>query len=191
MLAIALVDYDNSIYSQEKSEADVGYNLSLLIPFLAKFARERLGRVDELRVLLYGGWIIETGAYSDRAQWILASIGRFRGRRNGVRILPSIVTALAIRPSDNLLGSYRVTTIPRRQKMVDCMIAVDALYFSRVEDASLIIVSDDDDLVPALIALRANTAQSVSLLRKRAKGTGLNDLLLAELEIEFGSLPED
>ncbi|HEV7591272.1 MAG TPA: hypothetical protein VGO40_24380 [Longimicrobium sp.] len=190
-MVIALVDYDNAIYLQEKNEADVGFNLSQLLASLATFAREKLGRIDELRVLLYGGWLVETGAYSDRAQWILATIGRFRGRRNGMRVLPSLVTALAVRPTDNLIGSYRVNTVPRRQKMVDCMIAVDAMYFVRSEDAPLIIVSDDDDLVPAVIGIRGCTTQPVFLVRKRPQGEGLNDSLLAELAIGFGSLPED
>jgi hypothetical protein len=122
---------------------------------------------------------------------LLALLGRFRGRRNGVRTLPALVTTLTAAPSNNLIGTLREETVPRRQKMVDCMIAVDALHFARLEDSAIVIVSDDDDLVPAVIGAAILTEYPVCWVRKRPVGVGLNDALLTSLNVRLGSLPKD
>jgi hypothetical protein len=190
MRAVALIDFDNTFPLGKTRIADVEHKLSILLPEVSRLAKETYGHIDELEVRLYGGWLIEEGAYSDRAQRILGVLSRYRGRRNGTRVLPTLIMAPAAAPEVNLIGSYRASADPPHQKMVDCMVAIDAIEYARAEDAAIIIVSDDDDLVPAVLVVAAVSNNNVLLVRKRVQGRGLNDETLAASKVVFATLAE-
>jgi hypothetical protein len=178
-LAVALVDYDNVKTKQDRSAGDVGVNLADLLPALINETANLPERPKELLVRVYGGWIDERGRQSQRAQWLLAGLAWYRGRRGPTIIKPSLVTALACRTSDTLVGTIRQTPTGFRQKMVDILIAIDAIYFARDCGHAVVIFSDDDDLVPAALAASSMVRPlHFHWLRRRTAGSAMNDVLL-------------
>jgi hypothetical protein len=70
--------------------------------------------------------------------------------------------------------------------MVDTLIAVDMLHYTNFNPpVSLALVTDDDDLVPALLAASLQSISACCLLRQRDVGHGLNDdhLLMQNIHI--------
>jgi len=187
-LAVALVDYDNVKIQEDRNAGDVGINLSDLVPTVVSEAARALDHPKELLVRFYGGWIDEQAQHSRRAQWLLVGLSWYRGRSGPTIVKPTLVTSLACRTSDTLIGTVRQTPTGLRQKMVDNIIAVDAQYFARDRGLPVVVFSDDDDLVPAALAA-GSIAGSVRFhwLRRRKVGSGLNDVLLRRAGITFGS----
>lgn len=186
-----LVDYDNVRPLQERTLGDVTLNLEILVDGLVGICRSFVYPIDELLLRLYGGWIDEDGRLTRNAEWILSTLGRHRGRRDGIRVSPRIITSLAHLPGEILVGTVRSRTSPPRQKMVDGIITVDAMYFAEQADWILLVVSDDDDLVPAALVASITTSRSNSFVywaRKRLVGGGLNDPLLIRSEVVLGNL---
>ena len=188
-LAIALVDYDNVRSKEERTAGDVVINLMEIIPFVVAEAERSLAQPRELLVRMYGGWVNERGHQSQRGQWLLTALAWYRGRRGRVIVKPSLVTSLACRASDILLGTVRESGTGVRQKMVDAMLGLDALYFARDHSLPVLIVSDDDDLVPAALSVCSlSQAYRVHWLRRRRPDSGLNDRLLRRAGVSLGSL---
>ncbi len=187
-LAIALVDYDNVRTKDERTPGDVVMNLGEIIPPIVAEAERSLAQPRELVVRVYGGWVNERGHQSRRAQWLLTALAWYRGRRGNAIVKPSLVTALACRSSDVLLGTVRESETGVRQKMVDAMLGLDALHFARDQSLPVLIVSDDDDLVPAALSARSlSTSCRVHWLRRRRPDSALNDSLLGRAGVTFGS----
>lgn len=61
------------------------------------------------------------------------------------------------------------------QKMVDGMLACDALYAATHPRTRVGIVADDDDLLPSALSSHVRHPQAVVWMRRRKVGTGLND----------------
>jgi hypothetical protein len=64
--------------------------------------------------------------------------------------------------------------------MVDGLLCADLLYFTCVEGMPIVVISDDDDMVPALILAgeRMSGGHSMHLLRgNKSIGSGTNDHL--------------
>jgi hypothetical protein len=102
--------------------------------------------------------------------WLLRSIRRLSGLEDGVRIVPEIADSLACTPQLVLWGTYK----NREQKMVDQMLSHDALFLARQgEHESLLIISDDEDFVPAVLVITSPTSARVCWMRQR--DTGSND----------------
>lgn len=181
-LAVALLDYDNLVRSPERSPADVEYNLIALSEILVGEAKAVSPTVSELQLRVYGGWIDEQSGYSTRGQSMLAALPVVRTRKKGVRILPILVTTLVGDNPRVLKGSIRNTT-PPRQKMVDVMLGVDAVAFAIEGERSILFATDDDDLVPAVLACRLRTRRPISVVRLRDAGTACNDDLYASSSI--------
>lgn len=188
--AVALIDYDNVKGGHERARRDVDENLAELIPVIVQEARQLGATISELVIRLYGGWIDERGRQSRNAQWLLAGLPWHRGRREGVIVKPAIATAIVAHADQVLIGSLRGWPEAPCQKMVDCMLAVDAIEFALQGVAAVLIVSDDDDLVPAaLAARRRREGQRIVWLRRRRVGRGLNDAVLSRSGVVFGVLP--
>jgi hypothetical protein len=187
-LAVALVDYDNVKIQDDRNAGDVGINLADLVPLVVSEAGRALDHPKELLIRVYGGWIDEQGQHSRRAQWLLVGLGWYRGRSGPTIVKPTLVTSLACRNSDTLIGTVRQTPTGLRQKMVDNIIAVDAQYFACDRRLPVVVFSDDDDLVPAALAA-GSTAGSIRFhwLRRRKVGSGMNDALLRRAGITLGS----
>lgn len=174
-----LVDYDNVKSRRERNQLDVQTNLQSLVEEVQQVVSSVLPGVKEIRLRLYGGWRDERGSPSRNATWLASVIGQVRGRRNGVRILPTIVVSLLCRPSRDLLGTVRYSARLARQKMVDAMLSVDVVHLADGAN-HVVIVSDDDDLVPGCMAAACRASQPTHLLRRRRGGTGLNDEALID-----------
>lgn len=183
-LATALVDYDNvcSFIAPERSPADVAGNLTEFLPKLAGQARTVLHSLEDLNVRFYGGWRDVAGRNTPRADWLLASLPRFRTRFHGVRVRPSLATELIVRPSEPLVATYK----DGAQKMVDVMLSVDAVALALAREASVVLVSDDEDFVPGTVVSGhyAERATHILLLRRaRPIGSSPNDALIQSLGV--------
>lgn len=189
MSAVALVDYDNvRAVKPERTQVEVESNLAQVVAQVHRVGREELGTAGEIEIRLYGGWVNEKGHYTRNAQWMFSAMRYHRGRREGILIKPQLITSLSIRPGDHLVGTFRAFASPPGQKMVDGMIMVDALHYSDSRCDSLMIFSDDDDLVPAAVTAAMNRSRGVRWIRVREDGRGLNDSLCKQSRIAFGVL---
>lgn len=192
MQTLVLVDYDNAKPNgREMSAADSYANLELIIQLLTKIAKSFCPNSGELIVRLYGGWIDERGQYTRLATWMLPSISQLRGRHNGYRVRFELALNVAAIEDYQLIGTYRRSSNPPGQKMVDTMIAVDLMHLTQSSDCPIILCSDDDDLVPSLL-YAAHTKRPCALSRARPRGAALNDAALTKNKIEFfGSIREN
>jgi len=189
--ACALVDYDNvRLQQKEYSPVDAAAKLLAIRRVLLQHCMSLSVIPDELHIRLYGGWLNERGHYTQRAEWVLSQINTVRGRVNGVRVVPDVVIAIAECGSKPLFGLVRTIRSLRAQKMVDTMIAVDAIHFADGRSGPLLIVSDDDDIVPPALAARARW-EPVVLFRRRGPGQGLNDGTCESQGVSLLALPEE
>jgi hypothetical protein len=143
---------------------------------------------SDLDVRLYGGWIDEHGRYTQRAGWLLRGLPSLARRRHGVRLFSHLATCLCCSPRATLLGTFRPIGRSRGQKMVDTMLAIDATHYA-TSGFPFMVISDDDDLVPALLNARAIGGKVLSVLRYRHSGTGLNDHHCITAGVRFLTLP--
>lgn len=172
---IALIDYDNAkFHKKEYSVTDVDANLESLSEYLVARCSEMSFEPGEVAVRLYGGWINERGHLTQRCQWIVARLDTIRGLRRNVRLLPHLVHSIAQRSDLQLKGTCRTSRSPPEQKMVDTMIAVDLLHYAALGHP-ILLATDDDDLVPAILAARLCRNPHIMLARRRPLGAGLND----------------
>ena len=70
--AIALVDYDNIAPIKELNEVDQTLNIDSIVSGTVRYMRQHFPDTTELHMRIYGGWVNEEGAYSQRASWMLA-----------------------------------------------------------------------------------------------------------------------
>jgi hypothetical protein len=151
-MVMALVDYDNVCTAvwpeahRDDALANLGELLNALTVRVASLALDS----RELAVRLYGGWFDQSGRLTARGGWILDNLPLFRTRMNGLRVLPTLASALVCYPDVKLIGTHR-SDAPLRQKMVDTMLTVDAITLA-LNVEQFVIVSDDEDFTPAAIA---------------------------------------
>jgi len=69
--------------------------------------------------------------------------------------------------------------------MVDTMICVDAVFVSRETDCPVVVMSDDDDMVPGLV-YSATIRKGAFCSRRRAAGEGANDELVSKVGVVLG-----
>ncbi len=195
MHGIALVDYDNVRHRNlsgrfQAARADHELWATDLVSEVTLACRRALPDLVELDLRLYGGWTDENGRWSPSAEWLLPLVTSLRGRRHGILVRPVLAVAMTRFPLVKLRGTIRLQSRRRRQKMVDGMLGFDALHFARNAAhplGMLTIVSDDDDMIPALLTVQdASTAPTI-WLRKRAVGAGLNDSALQHQGVSIQS----
>ena len=182
--AIAFIDYDN-VAMELFGRGDTVPALAEIVHVAVEAVRRDLPFVRTLDLRLYGGWLDESGFFSSPAARLLPELRRFRGLRGGIRIATSLALALRGVPDCRLIGSLRVTASRRRQKMVDGMLTLD-ICFSASDPGVVVMISDDDDLVPAaLMASRAGG--TVHWLRLRDRPS-CNDAMLDRELVVFHPL---
>lgn len=173
------MDFDNVMaVSSNQSAFEIEFGLSEIVSATLAYIQSCQSAVNELHIRLYGGWLDESGSFTLRGQHVSQSLSTVRGLRSGVRVMPALTIALAAFPSHRLNGTLRSYPSGRNgQKMVDTMMAIDAVYLADKEYDLMLLLSDDDDLLPAAItaSCRRQNDGSVHLLRKRPLGRGLND----------------
>lgn len=168
-----LVDFSN-VQPSLKTQLDVQLALEECVHALIKAVKLFSPTPTELRLRLYGGWLLPDDTDSHVAQWLLAEMAAIRGRREGVRILPSYATAMAEFPNVRLVGTLRKIGGKYAQKMVDSMLGLDLIYLVSTSDPA-ILLSDDDDLMPAVLKAASLEPSGLVLIRRRAAGSGMND----------------
>ncbi len=193
MQVIAFVDFDNVQARAPQSSKDVEFIVEELLDKIVDIAIRTEPRISEIVVRFYGGWVDERGNFSNRALWALATLPNVRGLRQRIRILPDLAVALHSFPDDVLIGTVRYRYREGRavQKMVDCLLSVDAIQLASQYPCGVLIVSDDDDLVPCALAIRGSSTAPCHLIRIRAAGRGLNDNLLQKNGVSLGTLRRD
>lgn len=123
-----------------------------------------VGEVYEVECRLYDGWLDWRGDPTEKHHRARRLLPRLLGVEQRVRLLPQIATSLACRPDAELTGTYK----NRGQKMVDQMLAQDALYLSKLGQYDhLLVIANDDDYVPAMLAIAAEGSIPIRWLRKR------------------------
>lgn len=180
MLVYALIDYDNVKTGPDRTATETALNLGTMVNSISNRARAILPSAAELVLRFYGGWTYKDGTRTQLGQQLVQELARCRGRRNGVVLRPSLAVSVAAQPGYELRGTYRADQ-ENGQKMVDSMIVVDALYFARIEQSAVAIWSDDDDLVPAVLAgasLKSKRSHLILFRRERDVGDAVNDAFL-------------
>lgn len=191
MPGLALVDYDNMRGRRPASQADFELHARDLIDALVHAFRRAFSDVHELDVRFYGGWTDEFGQPSRDHLWLLQILPRLRGRRHGLIVRPALATTmlefpdLILRGTVRLEAQYRGPQPRRRQKMVDGMLGCDAMFATARGIARVGVVTDDDDLVPAILSANAANSDLTIWIRQRRTGTGLNDRSLLNRRLRF------
>lgn len=177
---LALVDYDNMCEYRRESKADIELGTERLVDTLVRSFRAAFPGLMELDVRFYGGWTDERGLPSPMALLLSGILPGLRGRRHGLIVRPSLAIAMVRFPDTILRGTARLSTKPRRQKMVDGMLGCDAIFIAATDPAPIGIVTDDDDLVPAALSAHAAGMKPMVWMRSRPVGQGLNDRSLSD-----------
>lgn len=161
---IALIDVA-SVYPSPQSEAEYRDGIDLIDELVRRVvaARRSTDDVAEVVCRLYGGWYARDGTPMQQRVWLLRNIRRFGGLRSGVRLIPELADSLAYAPSAVLWGTYK----NKGQKMVDHMLALDGIYYARTGDHdSLLVISDDEDFLPAVLVISTDTSTKVCWMRQ-------------------------
>jgi len=184
---IALIDYDNARIEPITAERNAGAVqvgcLSIIEALTAALVASGAS-YGEIRARFYGGWLHEDGRWTERAEWMREELRNMRGLRHGIRLLPELAVALMSQPRRDIRGTARIRTdrsgYSHQQKMVDTMLCVDLVLMSLAPDEDIVVVSDDDDVIPAMIVAQA-TLGRIRLFRHRELGKSCNDHHLREL----------
>lgn len=173
-VCVAIVDYDNACTTREQTIGDTESNLTLLFNTAVRIVEQLYPDIPEVSLRLYGGWTLPSGRLTQRGEWLLVTASRIPRRIRGKRVIPYLVNSLARIPSVRLLGTYRTVPRPPRQKMVDTTIVLDLQFFAERLVGPLLMLSDDDDVLPGTLTARTYT-EHITLARSRPVGEGIND----------------
>lgn len=188
--AVALVDYDNLSPPNISSPADVQLHSSDILDTIALTFRRTFPTLSELDVRLYGGWTDEDGLPSPSASRLLPILSSLRGRRYGLIVRPLLATSLLQFGDFLLIGTMRLQSKRKRQKMVDGMLGCDALFVANEGIAVAGLVTDDEDLLPMALTATSINAQSFAWFRHRQVGSALNDTQLLARGVQIAQLLE-
>ena len=187
--AIGLVDWNTAIIA---SGADTRKDRSSVIAERALKHVERIvsdclmdsaeGSRFTIRLRLYAGWhrgktrtdyfrgidkVI--GLYASRIRRYREGRAVFLGGNDGIRLgntLACVPGRLARKHGVHLLDTLRFRDGRPEEKMVDTALVVDLLGLANRKDADrYLVVSDDDDMLPGILAAEASGAESVMLSR--------------------------
>lgn len=196
---VCLVDFYN-VRRGFRSQTDCSDCLRAIITTLVALVRARRPSVEEIEVRLYGGWRRSNQRPTRDAAWLLPAVQAARTRVDGIRVLPIMVTSLAVHPSQEIMGTLRRAGEGGMgdrmgQKMVDTMMTADAVFLARSPSFELAIWSDDDDLLPAVLsAARYISGDEFFWIRARSHGEAVNDgqlpssIEIVPVNLEVGAL---
>ncbi|MEV6212622.1 hypothetical protein [Kitasatospora sp. NPDC051914] len=182
-LNVALIDFNN-LSPQANSQPTVLDTLELIsILVRGHFSPGKLTRprdAIEVECRIYDGWVDRAGGYMEKYRLANSQLGALQSLEDGVRILPRLVTSLACHPGAKLTGTYK----NGGQKMVDQMLAQDAHFYSEQDEYDqILIIANDDDYVPAVLAASTRWGKPISWIRKR--GSTPHDLHFNLLNVEL------
>ncbi len=170
----------------ERNFQDVELNVATVVNMVVDHVKHTWESVNECRLRFFGGWVLADGRRTQQGHWVAEALRAARGLRNGIRVLPEMAFALCTNPSAELRGTARIRRERRsytlQQKMVDTMITADLLTLPLMLGERIVLYSDDDDVVPGLIACRPGR-EVCDLVRKRASETRPNDPHLLALGV--------
>lgn len=188
MAGLALVDYANLCGPRVRPPPDRDTRTERLVEAIVGGFHRLFSEVDNLEVRLYGGWTDEEGLPSPAAEEAASVLAALPGDIAGVRVRFRMATAMLPFPEAVLYGTVRLGARPPRQKMVDGMLGGDAVFAARSGFARVCVVTDDEDLVPAMLTARALSSNGPFWLRRRVPGSGLNDAVLWERGVRIERL---
>ena len=181
MHVFAFVDYDNvKPLRKERQLVDVEDNIEEIVRVLTSMSRVAFPRCNELIVRLYGGWTDSANTHTAAGRWIYAAAAGIRGRRNGLRVRPEVAVSNLHSDLPQLVGLYR----DGGQKMVDTLLVADMIWVAREYGAPLVVMSDDEDMLPGVIAASILSCD-ILLLRRREVGAALNDDLIVNMKVKL------
>lgn len=185
----ALVDYDNvKLIRRDRTDEDVRYNVTEIARAIASCVKSSSPAISEVDVRFYGGWNTQNRTPSDLGERMLRCHDVARTRFYGLTIRPSIATAPLAWPNASLWGFFKSQRRDRQQKMVDTLITVDALWLTSHSDT--LVVSDDQDMVPVLVAGHLGSGRIASL-RGNPDGSYFFDDILRLHGVTLRTLPEE
>lgn len=140
------------------------------------------GSKFDVRLRLYAGWHAGTtrtsyfhgisrviGAYASKVRMYHDGRVVFRGGDGGIRLgntLACVPRRRARKHDVHLLDTLRSRDGRLEEKMVDTALVVDLLGLASRKDADrYLVVSDDDDMLPGVLAAEATGAESMMLSR--------------------------
>jgi hypothetical protein len=165
---IALIDLASVCPSgDEQRHADALDLISLMVRGWCGAVPGHSSAVHEVECRLYGGFRDVVGNPTPRRLWLVKHLERLRGLTGGIRLVPGIAESIASAPEVVLIGTYANGA----QKMVDGMIAEDAGLFARSGmHRSILLISDDEDFMPTVLAISRTTRATFRWLRQRPVG---------------------
>ena len=179
MPGLALVDYDNLSPPPKPGRDTPRPGVGRVVEAVVIGFRRAFRDLRDLDIRLYGGWIDERGRHTRAAAGLNAELPLLRSIIRGVSVRPVIATRILQVPDLVLRGTVRLRARPVRQKMVDGMLGCDALFAASSGMKRVGVVTDDEDLVPALLAAQVGSpTRGPVWMRRRATGTAPNDDLL-------------
>lgn len=186
MQSFAFADYDNvRPIERELEDADTEANVLAISERIVEICRSTFPGVGEVAIRLYGGWTDKNGSATERAHRLYRVIPGVPRRIRGLRVSIEVPVSPIVLP-------HRLKGLQKDggQKMVDTLISVDMTYCALQLECPLILLSDDEDMVPAALLSGHllsghRSRRPVCLSRDRACGLGANDLLLSGAGIQF------
>jgi len=177
----ALVDYDNVRPNQkERAALDVQDNLFRIANRAGEAVRSYYPEATDISLRLYGGWRDRNSGRTASGVWIEAATAEIRRRFHGIRVLPEI----AVGNFECSLPSYRGLYRDGGQKMVDTLIVADLITIVRDFDCPVLVLSDDEDMLPGIVAVRGAKGR-VCVLRNRPVGVAMNDHIFQNMEVRI------
>ena len=190
MQGLALIDYDNFRSRDRKSKVDMELDADVIVDRAVRSFAQVFPDTRELDVRLYGGWTNEAGLPSRDASWMYELLPNLRRRRHGLIVRPTLATTMIRFPELLLKGTLRGHGRNQRQKMIDGMIGCDAIHMAREGLTRLSIVTDDDDLLPAVLSAYDSNTDVLVWIRARDVGSGMNDNALMNRGLRIHKLDQ-
>lgn len=173
-----LVDAENIRRTALATRADVEDLLWALGEFVEIVILPLDPDAADVELRLYGGWRDAAGAITPKGEWLLASLHLLRGIRQRIRFRPSVAFSIAKVPSVTLNGTFRRRGGKPIQKMVDIMIGLDVCLYAEEPSAFTVVLSNDEDLVPAFVAALQNKVDPLLWIRPGRTSAAPNDATL-------------
>ncbi|MEU0937235.1 hypothetical protein [Embleya sp. NPDC005971] len=186
-LNVALIDFHN-LDPRATTRPTIQDGLELAAELVREIFSPGMGTLPrnavEVECRIYDGWLNRAGGYMEKYRITSSLLDTVLSLEKGVRILPRLATSLACSPGSMLTGTYK----NKGQKMVDQMLAQDAHYYSEQEDYDrILVIANDDDYVPAMIAAATRWGKPIVWLRKRSSTP--HDAHFAALNVDLLTAP--
>lgn len=180
---LVLADFDNLRAVRFSTHKDVEDVIDAFVEHLATWIRTASPATTYVDVRLYGGWRTTGGGGTTHASWAEIACSNVRGVRGGIRFRPTLAVSLLQLPGVVFNGTHRRRSGRRTQKMVDTMLAIDAVHSATALQIPVVVASNDEDLTPA-IAVAASTRQAaIHWHRPGRTADGCNDQTLRGLGV--------